>query len=157
MKSLSFVIGKKILNIIEFGAISSVLSFVIMIIDKYVFNDWEFIAMLTVLIALDTLLGFYVAFVKKDVSSDKFAKLFTKIIVYMVMLICSHSATHVKANGSEIMILAWLDSVIYSGIVVREILSLFEKCAIIQPSLVPQWIIKRLKQYNETGNDTPTT
>ena len=157
MKSLSFVIGKKILNIIEFGAISSVLSFVIMIIDKYVFNDWEFIAMLTVLIALDTLLGFYVAFVKKDVSSDKFAKLFTKIIVYMVMLICSHSATHVKANGNEIMILAWLDSVIYSGIVVREILSLFEKCAIIQPSLVPQWIIKRLKQYNETGNDTPTT
>jgi phage-related holin len=157
MKSLSFVIGKKILNIIEFGAISSVLSFVIMIIDKYVFNDWEFIAMLTVLIALDTLLGFYVAFIKKDVSSDKFAKLFTKIIVYMVMLICSHSATHVKANGNEIMILAWLDSVIYSGIVVREILSLFEKCAIIQPSLVPQWIIKRLKQYNETGNDTPTT
>jgi phage-related holin len=157
MKSLSFVIGKKILNIIEFGAISSVLSFVIMIIDKYVFNDWEFIAMLTVLIALDTILGFYVAFVKKDVSSDKFAKLFTKIIVYMVMLICSHSATHVKANGNEIMILAWLDSVIYSGIVVREILSLFEKCAIIQPSLVPQWIIKRLKQYNETGNDTPTT
>jgi phage-related holin len=156
MKSLSFVIGKKILNIIEFGAISSVLSFVIMIIDKYVFNDWEFIAMLTVLIALDTLLGFYVAFVKKEVSSDKFAKLFTKIIVYMVMLICSHSATHVKANGSEIMILAWLDSVIYSGIVVREILSLFEKCAMIQPSLVPQWIIKRLKQYNETGNDTPT-
>jgi hypothetical protein len=74
----------------------------------------------------------------------------------MVMLICSHSATHVKANGSEIMILAWLDSVIYSGIVVREILSLFEKCAIIQPSLVPQWIIKRLKQYNDTGNDTPT-
>ena len=156
MKSLSFVIGKKILNIIEFGAISSVLSFVIMIIDKYVFNDWEFIAMLTVLIALDTILGFYIAFVKKEVSSDKFAKLFTKIIVYMVMLICSHSATHVKANGSEIMILAWLDSVIYSGIVVREILSLFEKCAIIQPSLVPQWIIKRLKQYNETGNDTPT-
>jgi len=156
MKSLSFVIGKKILNIAEYGAISSVLSFIIMIIDKYVFNDWEFIAMLTVLIALDTILGFYIAFLNKDVSSDKFAKLFTKIIVYMVMLICSHSATHVKANGSEIVILAWLDSVIYSGIVVREILSLFEKCAIIQPNLVPQWIIKRLKQYNETGNDTPT-
>jgi phage-related holin len=156
MKSLSFVIGKKILNIAEYGAISSVLSFVVMIIDKYVFNDWEFIAMLTVLIALDTILGFYVAFINKEVSSDKFAKLFTKIIVYMVMLICSHSATHVKANGSDIVILAWLDSVIYSGIVVREILSLFEKCAIIQPNLVPQWIIKRLKQYNETGNDTPT-
>jgi phage-related holin len=156
MKSLSFVIGKKILTFAEYGAISSVLSFVIMIIDKYVFNDWEFIAMLTVLIALDTILGFYVAFINKQVSSDKFAKLFTKIIVYMVMLICSHSATHVKANGSDIVILAWLDSVIYSGIVVREILSLFEKCAIIQPNLVPQWIIKRLKQYNETGNDTPT-
>jgi phage-related holin len=156
MKSLSFVIGKKILNIAEYGAISSVLSFIVMIIDKYVFNDWEFIAMLTVLIALDTILGFYIAFLNKEVSSDKFAKLFTKIIVYMVMLICSHSATHVKANGSDIVILAWLDSVIYSGIVVREILSLFEKCAIIQPNLVPQWIIKRLKQYNETGNDTPT-
>jgi phage-related holin len=156
MKSLSFVLGKKILTFAEYGAISSVLSFVIMIIDKYVFNDWEFIAMLTVLIALDTILGFYVAFINKKISSDKFAKLFTKIIVYMVMLICSHAATHVKANGSEITILAWLDSVIYSGIIVREILSLFEKCAIIQPSLVPQWIIKRLKQYNETGNDTPT-
>jgi phage-related holin len=156
MKSLSFVLGKKILTFAEYGAISSVLSFVIMIIDKYVFNDWEFIAMLTVLIALDTILGFYVAFINKEISSDKFAKLFTKIIVYMVMLICSHAATHVKANGSEITILAWLDSVIYSGIIVREILSLFEKCAIIQPSLVPQWIIKRLKQYNETGNDTPT-
>ena len=155
MKTLSFVIGKKILTLAEFGAISSVLSFVVMIIDKYIFNDWEFIAMLTVLIALDTLLGFYVAFVKKEVSSDKFAKLFTKIIVYMVMLICSHAATHVRANGSEIIVLAWLDSVIYSGIVVREILSLFEKCAIIQPNLIPKWIINRLKQYNETGIDSP--
>jgi phage-related holin len=156
MKSLSFVIGKKILSLAEFGAISSVLSFIVLIIDKYIFNDWEFIAMLTVLIALDTLLGFYVAFVKKDVSSDKFAKLFTKIIVYMVMLICSHSATHVRANGSEIIVLAWLDSVIYSGIVVREILSLFEKCAVIQPNLIPKWIVNRLKQYNETGIDAPT-
>jgi len=156
MKSLSFVIGKKILSLAEFGAISSVLSFIVLIIDKYIFNDWEFIAMLTVLIALDTLLGFYVAFIKKNVSSDKFAKLFTKIIVYMVMLICSHSATHVRANGSEIIVLAWLDSVIYSGIVVREILSLFEKCAIIQPNLIPKWIINRLKQYNETGIDAPT-
>lgn len=155
MKTLSFVIGKKILSLAEFGAISSVLSFIVLIIDKYIFNDWEFIAMLTVLIALDTLLGFYVAFIKKDVSSDKFAKLFTKIIVYMVMLICSHSATHVRANGSEIIVLAWLDSVIYSGIVVREILSLFEKCAIIQPNLIPKWIINRLKQYNETGIDSP--
>lgn len=155
MKTLSFVIGKKILTLAEFGAISSVLSFIVLIIDKYIFNDWEFIAMLTVLIALDTLLGFYVAFVKKEVSSDKFAKLFTKIIVYMVMLICSHAATHVRANGSEIIVLAWLDSVIYSGIVVREILSLFEKCAIIQPNLIPKWIINRLKQYNETGIDSP--
>jgi phage-related holin len=156
MKSLSFVIGKKILSLAEFGAISSVLSFIVLIIDKYIFNDWEFIAMLTVLIALDTLLGFYVAFIEKKVSSDKFAKLFTKIIVYMVMLICSHSATHVRANGSEIIVLAWLDSVIYSGIVVREILSLFEKCAVIQPNLIPKWIINRLKQYNETGIDAPT-
>jgi phage-related holin len=156
MKTISFVIGKKILSLAEFGAISSVLSFIVLIIDKYIFNDWEFIAMLTVLIALDTLLGFYVAFVKKEVSSDKFAKLFTKIIVYMVMLICSHSATHVRANGSEIIVLAWLDSVIYSGIVVREILSLFEKCAVIQPNLIPKWIVNRLKQYNETGIDAPT-
>ena len=156
MKTLSFVIGKKILSLAEFGAISSVLSFIVLIIDKYIFNDWEFIAMLTVLIALDTLLGFYVALIKKDVSSDKFAKLFTKIIVYMVMLICSHSATHVRANGSEIIVLAWLDSVIYSGIVVREILSLFEKCAVIQPNLIPKWIVNRLKQYNETGIDAPT-
>jgi phage-related holin len=155
MKTISFVIGKKILSFAEFGAISSVLSFVIMIIDKYVFNDWEFIAMLTVLIALDTLLGFYVAFIERKVSSDKFAKLFTKIIVYMVMLICSHAATHVRANGSEIIVLAWLDSVIYSGIVVREILSLFEKCAVIQPNLIPKWIVNRLKQYNETGIDSP--
>lgn len=154
MKTLSFVIGKKILSLAEFGAISSVMSFIVLIIDKYIFNDWEFIAMLTVLIALDTLLGFYVAFIKKDVSSDKFAKLFTKIIVYMVMLICSHSATHVRANGSEIIVLAWLDSVIYSGIVVREILSLFEKCAVIQPNLIPKWIVNRLKHYNETGIDS---
>lgn len=155
MKNISFILGKKILNAPEFGAISGILSFIVLIIDKYIFNDWEFIAMLTVLIALDTLLGFYVALVKKEVSSDKFAKLFTKIIVYMVMLICSHAATHVRANGSEIIVLAWLDSVIYSGIVVREILSLFEKCAIIQPTLMPKWIINRLKQYNETGIDSP--
>jgi phage-related holin len=151
MKTLSFVLGKKILNNFEFGAISSLISFVVLIVDKYIFNDWEFIAMLTVLIALDTLLGFYVGYINKNVSSDKFAKLFTKVIVYMVMLICSHTATHVKANGNEIMILAWLDSVIYSGIMVREILSLFEKCAKISPNLIPKFIMERLKQYNEKG------
>ena len=154
--SIKYYLGKKILSNFEFGTFSGVLSLLIMFIDKYVFNDWEFIFTLMVLIILDTLLGFYIAFKRREVSSDRFAKLFTKIIVYMVMLICSHAATTIKANGTDIMLLAWLDSVIYSGIVVREMLSLFEKCAIIQPNLVPQWIIKRLKQYNETGNDTPT-
>jgi len=155
MKTFELLLTKKILSFVEFGAISTFVSFVIMIIDKYIFNDWEFIAMLTVLIALDTALGFYLAYKNKKVSSEGFAKLFTKLIVYMVMLICSHSATHMKANGSEIIILGWLDSVIYSGIVVREILSLFEKCAYINDSLVPKWILDRLKQYNENGNIPP--
>jgi toxin secretion/phage lysis holin len=153
MKDFNIIIAKKILTITEFIAASSVLSVVVGFVDKYVFSDWEFIFTLVVLIVLDTVLGFYLAWKRKEVSSDGFAKLFKKLIVYIVLLICSHTAATVKANGSEIIMLNWLDSVIYSGIIVREILSLFEKCAVIQPNLVPQWILERLRNYNEKGEN----
>ena len=141
----------KFMTITEFTTLSSFLGLVVWFVEKYIFNDWEFITMLIVLIILDTVLGIVVAGKYKKVSSDGFAKFGTKIIVYMVMLICTHTAVNIRANGSEIWVLGWIDSAVYSGILVREILSLFEKCAHLKPDLVPKWILERLKQYNEKG------
>lgn len=127
-------------------------TFVTQFVSKYLFDDWQFVISLGILIAIDTVLGFSLAFLNKKISSAGFAKLFTKIIVYAIFLIIIHTCTNLSAHGDNIGILSWIDSFGYTAIVVRESLSILEKCALINSNLIPKWILKRLHDFDDDGN-----
>ena len=48
--------------------------------ERYVFGDWEFVKFLTILICLDTVLGFLKHYLAHDVDSRAFAMIVKKLI-----------------------------------------------------------------------------
>ena len=127
-------------------------SFIIQIFEKYFFNDWQFLGFLVVLMSIDTITGFIKYWKLKQISSKGFSALFIKFLLYSSVLITGHVLTQFQINGNQNIIFSWIDDLIYSAIVVREAISIFENIAIINPELFPQWILKRLKAFDESGN-----
>lgn len=120
-------------------------------VNEYVFQDWHFLVNLMIIITIDTILGFICAYRAQSVSSESFSKVFSKIIVYSLMLVATHTACHMKINGELNFMLSWVDSFVYTTIVVRELLSIFEKTTILGYFKPPAWILSKLKDFNETG------
>lgn len=121
-------------------------------VEKYIWSDWEFIWSFCALIALDTIVGFLKNWKAGTLSSAEFANLFYKVIVYAAVLVTVHNVTHYKTDGEVDGIFGWLDSVFYAAFMVREALSIFENLKYLYPKVVPLWILKRLKSFDETGN-----
>lgn len=135
-----------------FIAVALPLTFLTHIFEKYVFNDWQFLIALVVVVAVDTLLGLVYHFKSGTISNEGFSKLFIKFILYSCVLILSHVLVSFKINGSENVFFNWVDDALYSAIMLREAISILEKTARISPGLLPKWILKRLKQFDESGN-----
>lgn len=122
------------------------------ILEKYIFKDWEFLAFLIVLIMVDTALGIYKHWKMKTVSSKGFSQLFEKILIYTAALVVTHVMTNFMVSGEPNALFGWVDRLIYGAIMVREAISIFENIGAINSRLLPIWILKRLKQFDETGD-----
>jgi toxin secretion/phage lysis holin len=121
-------------------------------IETYLFSDWQFLKFLLILITIDTCLGVYLSWMHYEVSSYGFAKVFQKLVVYLVFLVLIHILCHFTVYGERNTLFTWLTSLGYGGILVREGISILEHLALINPNLLPQWLIKRLKDFDHTGN-----
>lgn len=130
---------------------------VLQILERYFFNDWQFLFFLLVLVGVDTTSGFVKHWKNETVSSLGFAKLFWKLIVYALFLITTHVLTNFTVDGGDAghVIFEWVDTIVYAALLVRESISICENLAHISPGLIPQWILKRLQQFDETGNPKP--
>lgn len=118
--------------------------------EKYVFSDWQFAISLALIVFLDTLLGIVVALKLHRFSSVDFWPVVPKSLTYVVILFSTHIATTYKVNGEANAILSWLDSVVYAGIMVREMISIVENSGKLG-FVFPAWILKRLKDFDEDG------
>jgi phage-related holin len=116
-------------------------------IEKYFFADWDFLMFLGVLIIGDTILGFIVHYKSKTISSNGFAKFFTKLLIYFSVLILTHVLTHYKINGVPCITFAWITQLIYTAVIIRECISILENVALINPTIIPGWITTRLKKF----------
>lgn len=123
---------------------------IVELFEKYVFNDWQFAIYLSILIVVDTFLGVWKSWKMRNISSTGFARLFTKVIIYFFFLVVTHVATHFQ-DGVANEIFAWFDTIAYSAIVVREIISIIEKMGAISPNLIPKWLLAKLQQFDNTG------
>lgn len=118
----------------------------------FVFQDWHFFMNLMVLVFVDTILGLFAAYKTKQVSSEGFSKVLAKLFTYFMLLVATHTAVNIKVNQETLTLLTWVDSMVYTLIVVRELISIFEKTAMIGYFKIPTWILEKLKYFDETGN-----
>jgi phage-related holin len=142
---------KGILSIEEYFIVVAFSTPVAVLVNKYLFNDWEFASFLLTLVLIDTGLGIWGAIAKSDLSSKKFSGFFTKIILYFIFLCVIHIATNFTANGEKVSLLSWMDIFGYTALIVRESLSILEKLARIDSKLLPSWIAKRLRDFDDDG------
>lgn len=115
---------------------------------EYVFDDFEFLKFLFVICSVDTALGFFKAVRMKSVSSRGFAMVFNKVIIYSAALICSHVLVNFTVHDKTYTVFSWVDTVIFSAIIVREAVSIFENIALIDPTFVNGRLLKYLKDFD---------
>ena len=120
-------------------------------IEKYIFKDWEFLKFLVVLIIVDTLISWVFHLKKKDFSSKGFGMILTKIFVYGCLLIVAHVLGEYTIDGQTTTTFTWFRSLMSTALIVRESISIVENSGKINPSLVPVWVRKYLREFDENG------
>jgi phage-related holin len=124
--------------------------------DKYIFSDWEFAIFLFIMMMLDTFVGIWKHWIKKDISSEGFSHFFTKFIIYSITLILVHNMTNYTEVGETNGFFGWIDNIIYALLMAREALSILESMVAINANLLPKWVrthlMRSLKEFDETGN-----
>ena len=120
--------------------------------ETYVFADWQFLTFFLTLQVMDTFLVFYKAIVTKSVSAKLLGIVIQKIVIYSCFLVLVHILANYTIEGERNNFFGWFTAVAYSAVMVREGISILEHISSIRPDLIPHWILKRLKQYDKTGN-----
>ena len=121
-------------------------------VEKYIYSDWQFAFSIIILIVVDTVLAMYAAYKNKQpITSRKFSAVFEKIIVYFSMLVMTKVLMSFLINGSSLNIFSWVDEVVCSFVVVRESISILEKATDINETLVPKWLLSKLKGFAVDG------
>lgn len=119
--------------------------------NMFIFSDWFFVFHLFIVITMDTILGVLLAIKTHKFSSWGFGKVFTKIVIYFIILIATHNATAYFHSTNVKFLIELIDSTIYAAIMVREYLSLLEKMPALGIWTPPKWILKRMQIWYETG------
>jgi len=132
-------------NIILGISLSPIFTF----IQKYLYNDWEFLIWLLILVTIDTMTGVWKSYKQKQISSKGFSQVITKITVYGIFLIVVHILQYFTIDNKTTEIFNWLDNVAFSTLLAREAISIFENLAMIEPRLIPKKILIRLKAFDD--------
>lgn len=125
--------------------------------QKYLFDDPDYLIFLSILIFIDTALGVWYAILKREIDPEKFGDILVKIIIYTVFIIVGHILANFTVGGDNLTGGQYLKFLIYLSMIVKEALSIFKKTAMINPRLLPKWILTRLKGFDETGDLTKLT
>jgi len=122
-------------------------------ITKYIFNEWQFLIFLVILIVADTVLGFTAAWIRHEISSKGLWMIAKKAIVYFWILITLHVMTYFIVHNEDApsQIFTWVTMPFYISMILREAISIFENAGKIEPKLIPTAILKRLKKFNSEG------
>lgn len=114
----------------------------------------EFLVILVVLILVmfDTILGIMVGIKERKVSSKKFSDLFTKIIVYVILLIATHLPVVVFKDTISQLMLQPVQSTVLVAVVLRELISILEKSQKLNIFKIPKKLADKLAEYNDYVN-----
>lgn len=144
----TYTLNKLVLSFIFLGPLFD-------FIEKYFWNDWSFLMFMIILVGIDTLTGMLYAWKQHTFSSKKINTIFTKICVYGLTLVTVHAISHHTVNNSPnsiiVEIVPYLDSVMYSFLVFREVLSINENMGKLGYPMLPKWVLRRFIDFDENG------
>lgn len=75
----------------------------------------------------------------------------TKLFVYSCLLIVAHVLGGYTIDGQTTTTFTWFRSLMSTALIVRESVSIVENAGKISPNLVPSWIRKYLRDFDENG------
>ena len=121
----------------------------------YVFDDWEFVKWLAVLMAVDTALGVLKHWFTRDISSKGYGMVGKKLIVYSAVMVLAHVLSCFTVHNQPVTTLQWFGSFGCTILMVREGLSIAENIEAILPGFLPKSVVERLKDFasGKGGND----
>lgn len=126
-------------------------------IEKFIFSDWNFLIYLGVFISLDTLLGLGLALYYWQVSAKKFGGIAVKGIIYGPVLIIGHVFENFEVSGNPMEGGYYLKFIFYTGLLAVEGISIIKNLGRVNKKFVPLFILKRLEDFNESGDYTKLT
>lgn len=112
--------------------------------------DFVFFIFLVLLVAIDTMLAVIVSVRNKNLSSNKFARVFDKLFVYLSLCIAAYALAKMMGSGPDKFVFSLLQWTIAAFIGVREFLSIVEKASMLGYGL-PHWIVNGLKDFADNG------
>lgn len=140
-----------------FLAIGWIISPIISFLQSYVLPDYIFVLQLAIVVGIDTIFGIIYALKCNKFSSSGFGKMFKKIAIYILLLIATHTVSNYHQTGGIEALLGWLDSVVYATIMARELISIFEKTALLGYFTPPKWIKQKLAMFDTETDDSDKT
>lgn len=124
---------------------------VILVIETYIYNDWDFLVWVIIMVGLDWIWAVYLAWKTKSISAEGFKKGGEKLAQYATLLILGHILYNVRSGGAQMVAFSYMTLLIHGYIITLESISILEKQAAINPRLVPKWLLDKLKSYRDTG------
>lgn len=119
--------------------------------NEFIFTDWRFLCFMAVLIFLDTVTGVAKAAKRGVVSSAGFTGVILKVFVYAVFLIVLNALESFSEKAAIQFAFEWVGSLGYAAVIVRESISILENLGALDDTLIPKWILKRLKDFDKDG------
>lgn len=126
-------------------------------VEKYIFDDWEFLRWVLILIILDLVWALRLAWRQKNLSLKGFEKSGEKLAQYATLLVLGHILLHVRSDNEPITVLSYFTLLIHIYILSREAISILEKQVLINPKYVPNWLLERLRAFHESGDTDKLT
>lgn len=129
---------------------------IIMFIEKYIFNDWQFLKYLIIVMILDifsALCRVYLTEGKENITSRGMRQTVVKSVQYFVFLITIHLLTNIHVNGDRITIYDWIIDVAYTFLIVIEIRSIWENLMKMNNKFDLSGFIKKITDSDIWGKD----
>lgn len=109
------------------------------------------LAVLLVVVALDTFTGFLKAWKNRVVDSGAMLGLGIKVILYAVLWLLGHSLTIITDVPILTEVMSFFGYSLHMFLIVRESWSILENIEEIKPGSTPMWLRQRMKNYIKTG------
>lgn len=115
-------------------------------INKYLFNDWQFIKWLLILMFLDLVTGLWRARQEdRMITSKGFRDSITKMIQYGIFLIVIHVLMNFEISGEPSGLFQWMDDAAYTFLMVIEAKSIWENITNVRANKFDlTWFIEKI-------------